>query len=167
MKKALFLLFFCIFFIKYLVYLEKGCIFASSNKKNNNLTERRQLVNHCQKIMKTITSKSVQTKVAKNIKAEMEKALSIFRTINGEAEYEANIYDIATDKEVVITSNGLLNHIYSGSLTTMQEVMAKYEKAYTNVFYSIETRPISFFYKDELKMRYIPAFVATIRRKEA
>lgn len=53
MKKALFLLFFCIFFIKYLVYLEKGCIFASSNKKNNNLIERRQLVNHCQRIMKT------------------------------------------------------------------------------------------------------------------
>ena len=117
--------------------------------------------------MKTITSKSVQTKVTNNIKAEMEKALSIFRNSNGEAEYEANIYDIATDKEVVITSNGFLNNIYGASLTTMQEVMAKYEEKYTNVFYSIETRPLCFFENDELKTKYIPAFVATIRREEA
>lgn len=167
MKKALFLLFFCIFFIKYLVYLEKGCIFASSNKTNNHLTERRQLVNHCQKIMKTITSKSVQTKVTNNIKAEMEKALSIFRNSKDEAEYEANIYGLGTDKEVVITSNGFLNNIYGASLTTMQAVMAKYEEKYTNVFYSIEARPICFFDNDELKTKYVPAFVATIRDHEA
>lgn len=117
--------------------------------------------------MKTITSKSVQTKVANNIKAEMEKALNIFRTIKDEAEYEVNIHESATDKEVVITSNGLLNNIYRASLTTMQEVMAKYEKIYTNVYYTIETRPISFFDRDELKIRYIPAFVATIRKYEA
>ena len=118
------------------------------------------------KTPKTITSKSVQTKVANSIKADMEKAMSIF-TYHDKVEYDVVINESSsTYKEVVVTSNFMLHNLYPAALTSLQEVMGRYEKKY-DVYYSIEVRPLMKYENDEVKWDYIPAFVAVVGRQEA
>ena len=101
---------------------------------------------------KNITTKALQTKVAKSIENELSAKFKIFSV----EELKANRFTRADYQVIEVFEKGL-PFITSAIIETIQEVVSQYSNKYANVWYDMACKPESYFDdKNDLQWRYIP-----------
>lgn len=110
---------------------------------------------------KNITSKAVQTKVAKSIESELSAKFKIFNV----AELMADRF-IRGDYQVIEVFEKGLPFITSAVIETIQEVVNQYSGKYDNVWYDMACKPESYFDSlNDLQWRYIPCVEIHVGRR--
>lgn len=116
--------------------------------------------------MKTITSKAAQTRIANNIKKQLEEELSIYKREQG--KYVVEIEDGEICKNIYFYfKNKYTNMITSSAMETAIEVLKQYSAYEDDVTYSIETRPKTYYnnYEKAVEWITVPVFNICVNRK--